>query len=267
MPKITVNNVELHYTDTGAGPETIVFAHGLLWSGWEFHLQVAELQSEYRCIAFDFRGQGESQVTPAGYDMDTLAEDVSGLIEKLELGRVHLVGLSMGGFVAMRVAARRPELVRSLVLIGTSADPEPAERLPWERLMTNLARWIGMWPFVGFVMRLYFGKDFLADPAADELRAECRRRLRSVNRAGASRAVRGVIERTPIRDAIAKIKAPTLVLVGEHDQLTTLDKSTFIKERIDDARLEQIAGSGHTCILEQPGAVNRALLAFFKELT
>jgi 3-oxoadipate enol-lactonase len=70
MPHLTLNGARLYYEDTGTGPETILFAHGLLWSGRLFDRLVAALQEHFRCITFDFRGQGQSQVTASGYDMD-----------------------------------------------------------------------------------------------------------------------------------------------------------------------------------------------------
>jgi 3-oxoadipate enol-lactonase len=71
MPHIHVNCANLYYEEQGRGPEAIVFAHGLLWSGRMFDNQVAAFKELYRCITFDFRGQGQSQVTRNGYDMDT----------------------------------------------------------------------------------------------------------------------------------------------------------------------------------------------------
>ena len=92
-----------HYEDSGAGTsgETIVFAHGLIWSCRMFDVQVAALKDRYRCIAFDFRGQGQSGVTAFGYDMDTLTEDAAALIAALQVAPVHFAGLSMGGFVGL----------------------------------------------------------------------------------------------------------------------------------------------------------------------
>ena len=141
MPIAQVNGAEIHYEIHGTGPETILFAHGLLWSGAMFAAQVEALRSSYRCVTFDFRGQGQSAVTETGYDMDTLALDAAALIEHLRLGPCHVVGLSMGGFVAMRLAARRPDLVRSLILLETAADAEPAANVPRYRLLNFIARW------------------------------------------------------------------------------------------------------------------------------
>src|SRR5438552_10053419 len=129
MLKIRVNGAEIHYESRGAG-ETILFLHGLLWGGWMFEPQMRALETTARCVAIDFRGQGGSEVTAGGYDMETLFADVVALIEALVLAPAHLVGLSMGGFVGMRIAARRPDLVRSLALLETSADPEPPENVP-----------------------------------------------------------------------------------------------------------------------------------------
>jgi pimeloyl-ACP methyl ester carboxylesterase len=71
MPYVKVNGHNLYYEEHGSGPETIVFAHGLLWSGRMFEAQVSALKSRYRCITFDFPGQGQSEITRDGYDNDT----------------------------------------------------------------------------------------------------------------------------------------------------------------------------------------------------
>ena len=102
MPHIKVNNVKLYYEESGSGTETIVFSHGLLWSGKMFAAQVEHLESRYRVITYDHRGQGRSEVTEQGYDMETVAEDAAELIKALNVAPCHFVGLSMGGFVGMR---------------------------------------------------------------------------------------------------------------------------------------------------------------------
>jgi 3-oxoadipate enol-lactonase len=122
VPKIEINGVPIHYQARGEGAETIVFAHGLLWSEQIFENQIEVLQRRYRCISFDFRGQGQTAVTLSGYDMETLSADTIALIEALGAAPCHFVGLSMGGMVGLRIAIRRPELLKSLVLFATSAD-------------------------------------------------------------------------------------------------------------------------------------------------
>ena len=133
----------LHYLERGQGPESVVFAHGLLMSRRMFAAQVAALQRGYRCVTFDFRRQGESEVTRGGYDMETLAEDAAALIAGARAVPCHFVGLSMGGFIGLRLAIRRPELLRTLTILSGSAEAEPRQNVPKYRLLAATARWLG----------------------------------------------------------------------------------------------------------------------------
>src|SRR6185312_6315936 len=110
MPSIKVNGVELFYKESGSGPEAIVFSHGLLMDHTMFEHQRAAFDSRYRVIAYDHRGQGQSADPGSGYDMETVAQDAADLIKSLHAAPCHFAGLSMGGFVGMRLAARHPEL-------------------------------------------------------------------------------------------------------------------------------------------------------------
>lgn len=262
MPEITVNGARLCYEESGSGPETIVFAHGLLWSGRMFDAQVAALRDRYRVITFDFRGQGGSEVTAGGYDMDTLTEDAAALIEALDAAPCHFAGLSMGGFIAMRLAIRRPELLRSILLLETSADPEPRENVPRYRALNFIARWFGLRWVAGQVMPIMFGRKILDDPArAGELR-ELRRRMVTQHRIGISRAVKGVIERAGVYDELDRIDLPALIVVGDQDVATVPAKSERIHARIRGSKLVVIPGAGHSSSMEEPEAVNRAILEF-----
>src|SRR5688572_20835313 len=220
MPRRRVNGAELYYEATGGRRETSVCGHGLLWSGRIFDAQVTALSDRYRCVTYDLRGQGRSEVTRGGYDMDTLADDAAGLIRELDCAPCHFVGLSMGGFIGMRLAIRQPALLRSLVLAETSADPEPAENVSRYRLMNHIARLGGMRLVRGRVMRIMFGRTFLEDPARAQERARWRDRLLENHRIGITRAVEGVITREPVYDQLDRIQLPTLVIVGDQDVAT-----------------------------------------------
>lgn len=262
MPTLKVNGADIHYDVHGDGPETIVFAHGLLWSGQMFTQQVAHFQGRYRCITFDFRGQGQSAVTESGYDMDTLTEDTAALIENLDCGPCHFAGLSMGGFVGMRLALRRPDLIQSLILLETTSDPEPQENQGKYRLLTFIGRWFGLGPVANRIMKIMFGQSFLNDPNRLAERELWRRRLVSNHRVGISRAVYGVIDRQGVYDEIHQIKVPTLIAVGDQDVATVLRKSERMHERIPGSELVIIPEAGHSSSIEQPEAVNQAIEQF-----
>ncbi|MEJ2515852.1 MAG: alpha/beta fold hydrolase [Gammaproteobacteria bacterium] len=262
MPFLTVNGARLHYEIRGRGPGTLVFAHGLLFSGEMFAPQVAALSRQYRCVTFDFRGQGRSEVTETGYDMDTLTQDALGLIRSLNLAPCHFAGLSMGGFVAMRLAIRYPEMLESLVLMATSADPEPAENVAKYRALNFVSRWIGPGVVASRVMPIMFGGTFMEDPSRAALRKEMRRRIASNDRLGISRATAGVIDRQGVYESLGAISVPTLVIVGDEDIATTPAKAQRIHEAVPGSRLVTIPGAGHTATVEEPAAVTRAIADF-----
>lgn len=264
MPYIEVNNINLHYLDEGAGPETILFSHGLLFSSAMFEKQIAHFKDHYRCIAYDHRGQGESEVTTGGYDMDTLASDAQALIKTLDIGPCHFVGLSMGGFVGMRLGVRNPELLRSLILIETTADSEPAENLGRYRMLNFIARWFGISLVVGKVMPIMFGSSFLNDISRVEEKRRWRRQIGSNDRVGISRAVAGVVNRDDFSDAIKKINLPTLILVGEEDVATVPEKSERMHNAISGSKLVRIQKAGHSSTIEQPEAVNTEMELFLR---
>ncbi|HXO42797.1 MAG TPA: alpha/beta fold hydrolase [Thermoanaerobaculia bacterium] len=266
MPRITVRGASLHYEEHGAGPETVVLAHGLLWSGRLFDRQVEALAPRYRCVTFDFRGHGRSEVTADGYDMDSLAADAASLIEALGCAPCHFVGLSMGGFVGMRLAIRQPGLLRSLILLETSADPEPEASRRKYHWMNLAARWIGLGALAKPVMRIIFGRKFLGDPARAALREQCRRELASSDRTGIIHAVKGVIDRQGVYEQLEQIATPTLILVGDQDLATPPARSERIHARIAGSHLQLLPGAGHTSTIEEPAAVNAAIADFLAGL-
>lgn len=264
MPRIKVRDTELYYEDTGGPGPVILFSHGLLWSGRMFEAQVAALKDRYRCVTYDHRGQGQSApATERSVPIETVTEDAIALIEALGLAPLHFCGLSMGGFVGMRIAARRPELLRSLILMETTADPEPAENVPKYRRLAFVARWIGLWAVATPTMKIMFSQSFLNDPARAADVARWRAELLA-NRRDIVRAVYGVNEREGCYDLLPRIKAPTLIIVGEEDVATVPAKAERIHAAIPGSRLVRIPAAGHSSSVENPGPINAELRAFLE---
>lgn len=260
MPNITLGDVTLSYSDTGSGPETIVFSHGFLMSQDLFAPQIAALKDQYRCIAYDHRGQAGSSVPQDGYDIDTVAEDARKLIEALNLGPVHFVGLSMGGFVGMRLALNAPHLLKSLVLMDTSADEEP-HKLKY-RALGLIAKVMGLGAVASKTMNILFGQTFMTDPARAADRATWKAHITSHDRVGIVKALRGVTDRSSVYDRLGQIETPTLVLTGEEDVATVPDKGRRIAEAIPGARFDLIPQAGHSAPVENARAVTDAIAAF-----
>jgi 3-oxoadipate enol-lactonase len=266
MPDILVNGVRLHYTEQGSGSETIVFSHSFLVDSHHFDPQIAALKGHYRCIAYDHRGHGRSEVARGGYEMENLYQDAVSLIEALGCAPCHFVGLSTGGFIGLRLAIRRPEMLKSLTLMDTSAEAEPPEAMKQHRLMLFALRWLGYRPVVGRAMPIFFGPRFLKDPSRSHEVREWRRRMTANDRQAMIDFASGIISRESVYEQIDAIRTPTLVVVGEKDVPTPPEKARHMASRIPGARLEVIADSGHLTTIEEPAAVNAALKAFLDSL-
>ncbi|MBA3458219.1 MAG: alpha/beta fold hydrolase [Deltaproteobacteria bacterium] len=264
MPTIEVNGTTLFYVDTGPGTtgETIAFSHGLLWGTELFAAQIEALRGRYRCIAWDHRGQGQSapDLNRECIGMELVWQDAVALLEKLGTGAVHFCGLSMGGFVGMRMAARRPDLVRSLMLLETSSDPEPVENLKRYRLLISVVKMFGPGVVRGQVAPIMLGRTILTDASRRKERGRYTA-LMSRRRDG-WRAVNGVVDRAGIHDELARISTRTLIVVGDEDVATPLPRAEKIAHAIAGSRLVQIPRAGHSSPVEEPAAVTAAIESF-----
>jgi 3-oxoadipate enol-lactonase len=267
VPTLDLDDTTLYYEDTGAGSsgETIAFSHGLLWGTELFAPQIAALRDRYRCIAWDHRGQGKS----AGdyrhtIDLELCWKDAVRLLEALGAKGVHFAGLSMGGFVAMRMGARRPDLVRSLILLETSSDPEPRENIGRYRTLTNVYRFLGPRLVRKRLGPIMLGKTILTDP---DRRAEVDAYLDLMSRRkDIWRAVNGVIDRAGVHEELSRIRVPTLIVVGEEDVATPPPKAERIAGGITGAKLVRIPHAGHSSTVEEPKAVTAAIESFLGAL-
>ncbi|WP_327140557.1 alpha/beta fold hydrolase [Nocardia sp. NBC_01327] len=267
MPTALIDGVPIAYSDTGIPPEypdaqTLVFGHGLLFGGWMFEPQIRALRNRYRCITLDWRGQGETPPTAGDYDMDTLTADAAGLIGLLAIAPVHWVGLSMGGFIGQRLAARHPELLRSLILLDTSAGPEDSAKVGEYKRLAMALRLVGFRAIQSQVEPHMFGSVFRSGPQSGPIIRDWSARLRRHDRAAIGKAVLAVADRKSVEHELPAIAHPTLVVVGADDRATPPLRARQIVDRIPDARLHIIEDCGHTSTLEQPAAVTAVLEEF-----
>ena len=256
MPYAELHGARIHYTDSGGDGAAIVFSHGLLFSGAMFQAQIDHFRDRYRCIAFDHRGQGKSAVTKDGYDMKTLTADAAALIRHLNIAPCHFVGLSMGGFVGIRLAAQSPDLLSSMTLLDSSAGPEPKENGLKYRFLNLIARWFGLRLVVGRVMPIMFGQTFLTDPARDQEKRRWANVIAGNHRIGITRAVTGVVGRRACDDLLDRIDMPVGIGVGDEDVATVPDRSRQMQAAIRGSEMVIFKGAGHSSSIETPLLVN-----------
>ena len=259
MPYITVNGANLYYEDSApddTAKPVLMFAHGLLWSTRMYDKQVAHFRDKYRCIAFDFRGQGKSEITKDGYDMETLTQDTIALMDALAIKQCHFVGLSMGGFVAQRIAIYHPQRLSSLILLETTADPEDPTHIANYQRLINAVRWLGVKRVGKKVLPILFGDSFLNDRTRKE---ECQWWLKQIqgnHKVGVIKAAQGAIKRKGIYGHLGKVQIPTLIVVGDEDNAIPYKNSERMHFAIAGSKLAIVHKAGHTVTVEAPEQIN-----------
>ena len=259
MPTVKVNGVNLFYKESGSGPETIVFSHGLLMDHTMFEPQRAFFEKQYRVIAYDHRAQGQSEDIGRGYDMSTIADDAALLIRALKAAPCHFAGLSMGGFAGMRVAAHHPELIRTLTLMNTTATREKLPNRLRYNLLAQMVKIFSPAPFTPIAVKELFGRTTRMSaerrPMLEQWTGKLRARPRNI-----ARSLSAVMNRREFRaDELAAIRCPTLVITGEDDTAQPPRNSASLIAGIRGARLVKIPGAGHSSSLETPEAVTAAM--------
>jgi pimeloyl-ACP methyl ester carboxylesterase len=265
MPTITSNGVELNYIREGSG-EPVLLVPGLLFGAKHWRPQIDVLKDDYDVIALDLRGQHGSQTTedPAAYDMWAQMEDVYGLIQQLGIAPVHYVGLSMGGFIGMRMALNHPEALRDLALIDTTDLPENPELAAiyeaWRQIV-----WDGdLEDVISALPGTFFKQEFI-DGRPDDVEAWLND-LRAGNPRGTVLASRAVDERDDISDRTPSINLPTLVIHGTEDAAVPLERGEALAGRIPGARLKRVEGAGHQSNVDTPDEITRIIKDWLAEV-
>ena len=262
MPTAHRDGIDLHYVDVGSGDETVVFSHSYLLDHRHFQPQIDALSKRYRVVAFDHRDHGQSGCAAGPYTLDDLVRDAVAVIEHAGAAPCHWVGLSTGGFVGMRLALRHRALLRSLVLMDTSAEPEPPlKRMKYESMFVAL-RLLGVRPLLSEVRRSLFSATSRSDPAFRPVLEQWDAHLIEGDPAAVIRFGRAIFARESVVEALRSIDIPTLVIVGADDRATPPSRARTLAQTIRGARLEVIPHAGHISTQEQPEAVLAAIQAF-----
>lgn len=259
MPTIQLNQTCLHYDIAGDGDETIVLVHGLMLASDSWVAQRNVLAERYRVITFDLRGQGRSAHPRAGLDLDTLAEDTAALIRELAPDGCHLVGFSMGSFIAIRVAARHPALVLTLTLIGPSAEAEELANWPKYALMIGFVSLFGPRLLAPRMMEILFGRTFLSAANRDDERRHWHGIVAGLPRSMA-RAAFASARRRPVTRELSSISAPTLIVSGSEDKPIHPAHARAVHDGIAGSQFVLFEQTGHAVMIEQPARFNALLI-------
>jgi pimeloyl-ACP methyl ester carboxylesterase len=263
MGRVKVNNVELYYQSVGNEAETILFSHGYLMNHTMFNGQIDVFKNRFTCVSYDHRGHGQSEVTKNGYELDNLVTDAISLIEALNKGPVHFVGMSTGGFVGMRIALRRPDLLKSLVLMDTSAEAESKKAMKQYNLLLWMVKYVGFWAVIGQVMPILFHKSFLKDDSRQAEVKKWRNIITGQSKRGLIPFGKGIFARKSVLETLAGLTLPAAVIVGEQDIATPPEYAQRMADVIPNAKFYKIPDAGHSAAVEKPTEVADAMQNFY----
>lgn len=263
MSYVSVNGATLFYQSVGESHQSVLFSHGYLMNHSMFDGQIQALSQQFRCISYDHRGHGQSEVSKDGYELNNLVDDTIALIEELNLAPVHFVGMSTGGFIGMRIALKRPELLKSLVLMDTSAQAEPASDLKQYDVLMSIVKYLGWWPVINKAMGLLFYQDFLVDPTRKNEVKKWKKIITGHNKAGVIAFGKGIFARDSVLEQLSNIDLATAVIVGEQDVSTKPECSQKMVAAIKGSKLYRIPRAGHSAAVEKPDEVAQAIQDFY----
>jgi 3-oxoadipate enol-lactonase len=261
MPFARVDDITIHYDLAGpAAAPVLMLANSL---GTNFHMwdaQVAALTSRFRLLRYDKRGHGLSDCSPvgaAGYPIDRLADDALGLLGVLGIDTFHFCGLSIGGMIGQKVAAKAGKRLQSLVLCDTGSRIGPPGM--WDERIAKI-RAGGLEVLADGILTRWFTPHFLT-ARADEARGYRNMVVRTPadGYIGCSLGIRNA----DLRPEAASIAVPTLIVVGAEDAATPVSSARELHDAITGSELVIIEAAGHIPAIEQVAILNEALTGFF----
>jgi pimeloyl-ACP methyl ester carboxylesterase len=261
MGAASINGITIGYDDTGAGENVLVLVHGHPFDRSMWRPQVEEISSKgWRVIAPDLRGYGQSSVIPGKTTLDVFATDIATLLNQLNIQKIVIGGLSMGGQIVMEFCRLYPERVRGVLLAATFPRAETEEGKRNRAKMADRLLREGMETYAEEVLpKVVAPRNIAVLPAVAE---HVRSMMRVAHPAGAAAALRGRAERPDYESALASLDVPALVVVGDEDAFTTRTDAEQMHVLLRRSELVWMEGAGHIPNLEREVEFNAALGRF-----
>lgn len=263
MPVTKIDGINMYYEIHGEGVPLVLIMglrRNLEW--WYCH--IPELSQHFRVIALDNRGAGRSDKPQMEYSMSLFADDTAALMDALGLQSAHVLGISMGGYIAQELAINYPDKVKSLILGCTGAGGRRAVLMNSERAKKFTAN-DGLTPteILGKDMDIYFSDGFIAEhPDAIEEFIDIS--LRYYQPAFAFLRQFAACQKHDTSDRVDRLQMPVLLMTGDDDYLVPHQNTLILKELLPGAQLHIFPGLRHAFFIEQAAAFNRKVIEFIK---
>lgn len=262
---LTVNNSNVSYNDEGPeGAPMIIFIHGFPLNKSMWDKQLNSLKDDYRVIAYDIRGHGHSEVGVIDFSIDLFVQDLLSFMDALKIEKTVLCGLSMGGYIALNAIENHPERFSALILSDTNCTADTPEAK--EKRMNTIVsiKENGVEKLADDLLpNLFAPESFKSN--SEEI-AAVKEMIVTTTIPSLNKSLHAMANRKETCSKLAKIKVPTLILVGEEDTITPPEAASAMHEKIKDSSLKVIPHAGHLSNMENDDEFNSQLIKFMGSL-
>lgn len=257
----TLDRLSVSYTDDGLpDAPVILFIHGFPLNKTMWNTQVEKLEEQYRVVTYDIRGHGESELGEEKFSIDQFTDDLINLLNGLEIKRVILCGLSMGGYIALNAIQKYHDRFDALVLCDTQCKADTPETREKRMSDIDFIKENGVEDYAEKSLEKLFMSASL-EKRKDEVNF-VKKMIEEMSVESLTRTLHALADRKETCNELSQIDVPVLVLMGEEDKITPPAKGQYIKNNIKDSELKIVAQAGHLSNLENPDQFNEHLKTF-----
>lgn len=260
---IQVNGVQVSYLDEGTTTGfPLIFVHGFPFNKWMWEKQLHAIKGNYRLIAYDVRGHGETEAGTPTLSVSQFADDLISLMDELHIEKAIVVGLSMGGYIALNAIKKNQDRFAGLVLCDTQCGADTAEGKEKRRKTIEFIKRNGLTVYAQESLKNLFAPASLVKKMNEVLLIEDT--ILKGKAENICLTLQALADRKETCASLKKIKIPVAIFVGREDTVTSPETAEKMHTSIKGSTLHIIEEAGHLSNLENPEMFNVALLEFLK---
>jgi 3-oxoadipate enol-lactonase len=259
------NGIVMSYNELGEGYTPIIFIHGFPFDKEMWQIQEEYFKNFHYVITYDIRGFGKSTSDETRTaSIELFADDLIALMNSLHLEKAIVCGFSMGGYILLNALERFPDRFSAIVLASTQCNADTPEGVEIRNQTIIEIKKNGLYLFAKKFILKIFGVSSLK--YKKKLVKTCRDNILDTSQKAITTAITALANRTDTCDSLQKIAVPVLIICGNDDTITPIEKAEFLKENIPNAILKIIKKASHMANMEQSGQYNMILNDFISNL-
>ncbi|MDO8365318.1 MAG: alpha/beta fold hydrolase [Saprospiraceae bacterium] len=264
--KTIVNGLSVSYNDNGpADAPVVIFIHGFPFNKSMWDEQMNTLQDNYRVIAYDVRGHGQSDAGEQNFSIDLFTKDLLSIMQALSIEKATLCGLSMGGYIALNAVGKYPERCEALILSDTQCLADTYESKGKKMKAIAAINANGVEQYAEESIKNLFATESFSTKKTEI--AAVRAMIVGTSSKSLSYTLFALSERKGTCSKLQDIKIPVLIIVGKEDKITPPTASLMIHEKIQGSLLKILDHAGHLANLENPSEFNLQMKNFLHQIT